>query len=179
MILGLFRRKKSDETIGTLYGAIVAQARNPLFYSDHGVPDTVQGRFEMVVLHAFLVLHRLKEESEDRRELGQALFDLLFLDFDRGLRELGVADTKVPRKIREMGEAFYGRVQAYDEGLASDDENALRQALARNILSDPNGDARVLAAYVRQAAAAFAASPYESFLAGNLPFPTVPKGDRP
>ncbi|MGU9980403.1 ubiquinol-cytochrome C chaperone family protein [Phreatobacter sp. HK31-P] len=177
MILGLFRRKKNDETIGTLYGAIVAQARNPLFYSDHGVPDTMQGRFEMVVLHAFLVLYRLKEESEERRELGQALFDLLFLDFDRGLRELGVADTKVPRKIRQMGEAFYGRVQAYDEGLASGEGGALRDALARNVLADPGRDASALAAYVRQAAAAFAASPYESFLAGNLPFPTVPKGE--
>jgi len=176
MILGLFRRKKHDETIGTLYGAIVAQARNPLFYSAHGVPDTVQGRFEMVVLHAFLMLHRLKEESEERRELGQELFDLLFLDFDRALRELGVADTKVPKKIRQMGEAFYGRVQAYDEGLASDDERALRDALARNVLADPTGDAAVLAAYVRQAAAAFAARPYESFLAGDLPFPTVPRG---
>lgn len=178
MILGLFRRKKHDETIGVLYGTIVAQARNPLFYTDHCVPDTVQGRFEMVVLHAFLMLHRLKEESAERRELGQALFDLLFLDFDRGLRELGVADTKVPKKIRQMGEAFYGRVQAYDEALASGEERALHDALARNVLADPAGDAAVLAAYVRQAVAAFAASPYDSFLAGDLPFPTVPRRER-
>lgn len=178
MILGLFRRKKNDETIGTLYGAIVAQARNPSFYAEHGVPDTVQGRFEMVVLHAFLVLHRLRDESEERRELGQALFDVLFLDFDRGLRELGVADTKVPRKIRQMGEAFYGRVRAYDEALAAGGEGALEQALARNVLAQPDGQARVLAAYVRQAAADLAALPYETLLAGDIVFPAVPRGDR-
>lgn len=178
MILSLFRRKKQDATIETLYGAIVAQARNPLFYRDHGVPDTVQGRFEMVVLHAFLVLHRLKEESEERRQLGQELFDMLFLDFDRGLRELGVSDTKVPKKIRHMGESFYGRVQAYDTALAGGEGETLEGALARNVLADLSGDTRVLAAYVRQAAAALAAHPYESFLAGDIEFPAVPAGGR-
>jgi cytochrome b pre-mRNA-processing protein 3 len=178
MILSLFRRKKQDTTIETLYGAIVAQARNPLFYRDHGVPDTVQGRFEMVVLHAFLVLHRLKEESEERRQLGQELFDMLFLDFDRGLRELGVSDTKVPKKIRQMGEAFYGRVQAYDAALAGGEGESLEAALARNVLAAPSGDTRVLASYVRQAAAALAARPYESFLTGDIEFPAVPTGGR-
>lgn len=178
MILSLFRRKKQDPTIETLYGAIVAQARNPLFFRDHGVPDTVHGRFEMVVLHAFLVLHRLKEESEERRQLGQALFDMLFLDFDRGLRELGVSDTKVPKKIREMGESFYGRVQAYDKALAGGDGETLEAALARNVLADLSADTHVLAAYVRQAAAALAAQPYELFLAGDIAFPAVPPGER-
>lgn len=178
MILSLFRRKKQDATIETLYGAIVAQARNPLFYRDHGVPDTFHGRFEMVVLHAFLVLHRLKEENEERRQLGQALFDILFLDFDRGLREIGVSDTKVPKKIREMGESFYGRVQAYDAALAGGEGETLEAALARNVLADLSGDTRVLAAYVRQAAAALASRPYESFLSGDIEFPSVPAGGR-
>ncbi len=178
MILSLFRRKKQDPTIETLYGAIVAQARNPLFYRDHGVSDTVHGRFEMVVLHAFLLLHRLKEESEERRQLGQALFDMLFLDLDRGLRELGVPDTKVPKKIREMGESFYGRVQAYDTALAGGDGETLEASLARNVLADLSADTHVLAAYVRQAAAALAAQPYESFLAGDIAFPAVPPGER-
>lgn len=176
MILGLFRRKKSEPTIDSLYGTIVAQARQPVFFTDCGVPDTLWGRFEMVVLHAFLVLHRLKGESEERRELGQALFDRLFFDFDRALREVGVSDTKVPRKIREMGEAFYGRVQAYDEALAADDPALLEQALARNVLSRPDADTRRLADYVRRTAAAFAAVPYESFLAGDVAFPPPPEG---
>ncbi len=177
MILGLFRRKKSEPTIDRLYGTIVAQARQPAFFIDCGVSDTLWGRFEMVVLHAFLVLHRLKGESEERRELGQALFDRLFLDFDRGLREVGVSDTKVPRKIREMGEAFYGRVQAYDEALAADDPALLEQALARNVLSRPEADARKLADYVRRTTAAFAVLPYESFLAGDIAFPPPLEGD--
>lgn len=176
MILGLFRRKKSEPTIDSLYGTIVAQARQPVFFTTCGVPDTLWGRFEMVVLHAFLVLHRLKGESEERRELGQALFDRLFLDFDRGLREVGVSDTKVPRKIRQMGEAFYGRVQAYDEALAAEDPGLLEAALARNVLSAPDADTRELAAYVRRTVAHFADIPYESFLAGEVAFPPPPEG---
>ncbi len=92
------------------------------------------------------------------------------------MREVGVSDTKVPRKIREMGEAFYGRVQAYDEALAADDPALLEQALARNVLSRPDADTRRLADYVRRTAAAFAAVPYESFLAGDVAFPPPPEG---
>jgi cytochrome b pre-mRNA-processing protein 3 len=179
MILGLFRRNAREETIGRLYGAIVAQSRNPLFYRDHGVPDTVDGRFEMIVLHLFLVLHRLKEEGEGERQLGQELFDLLFLDFDRALRELGVADTKVPKKIREMGQAFYGRVKAYDEALAAGEGRALEEALARNVLADEEADTAGLASYVRAAAAEIAAMPYARLAAGEIAFPTVPKGPQP
>lgn len=103
---------------------------------------------------------------------------MLFLDFDRGLRELGVSDTKVPKKIRQMGESFYGRVQAYDTALAGGEGETLEGALARNVLADLSGDTRVLAAYVRQTAAALAAHPYESFLAGDIEFPAVPAGGR-
>lgn len=176
MILGLFRRTKRDETIGRLYGAIVAQARAPAFYRDHGVADTVDGRFDMIVLHIFLVLHRLKEEPPERRELGQNLFDLLFLDFDRALRELGVGDLKVPKKIREMGRAFYGRVAAYDAALASSEPGALESAIARNVLADPRADAAQLASYMRAAVADLAALPFETLAAGDIAFPVVPPG---
>jgi cytochrome b pre-mRNA-processing protein 3 len=179
MILGLFRRNTRDATIDRLYGAIVAQAREPAFFREHGVPDTVDGRFEMVVLHVFLVLHRLKAESEERRELGQTLFNLLFADFDRALRELGVADTKVPKKIREMGQAFYGRIKAYDEALAGGEGRALEEALARNVLADETADTAELASYVRAAAAGIAAIPYETLAGGSITFPPVPKGPFP
>lgn len=175
MILGLFRRKKRDETIGTLYGAIVAQARDPAFYRDHGVGDTVTGRFELVTLHVFLLLHRLKEEPEERRQLGQDLFDLFFLDLDRGLRELGVGDTKVPKRIKEMGEAFYGRVKAYDDALADRQSGALGRALARNVIGDEEADASAVAAYVRSAAAELSALPYERLARGEIVFPPVPR----
>lgn len=179
MILGLFRRNARDATIERLYGAIVAQAREPAFFRDHGVPDTVDGRFEMVVLHVFLVLHRLKQESGERRELGQVLFDLLFADFDRALRELGVADTKVPKKIREMSQAFYGRTKAYDEALASGEGQALEEALARNVRADATADTAALASYVRAAAAHIAAIPYATLAGGSITFPPVPKGPQP
>jgi cytochrome b pre-mRNA-processing protein 3 len=175
MILGLFRRKKRDETISTLYGAIVAQARDPAFYRDHGVGDTVTGRFELVCLHVFLLLHRLKEEPEDRRQLGQDLFDLFFLDLDRGLRELGVGDTKVPKRIKEMGQAFYGRVKAYDEALAGRQSDALGRAIARNVLGDEQADAMPMAAYMRAAVAELAALPYERLARGEIVFPPVPR----
>lgn len=175
MILGLFRRNKREATIDSLYGAIVAQARQPVFFRNHGVPDTVDGRFEMVVLHVFLVLHRLKAEGEERRELGQALFDRLFADFDRALRELGVADTKVPKKIRQMGQAFYGRVKAYDEALARDEGRALEDALARNVLANEAADTAALASYVRTAAADIAAIPYATLADGAITFPPVPQ----
>lgn len=176
MIFGLFRRNKGDETIRSLYGAIVAQSRNPAFFRDHGVADTVEGRFEMVVLHIFLVLHRLKEEAPERRELGQALFNLLFFDLDRGLRELGVADTKVPKRIKKMGEAFYGRIKAYDEALASGEPKQLEQAIARNVLGRPDAEVSALAAYVRAAAADLAALPFEHLADGRISFPLVRHG---
>ncbi len=179
MILGLFRRNTHEATIDSLYGAIVAQAREPAFFRAHGVPDTVDGRFEMVVLHVFMVLHRLKAENEERRELGQALFDRLFADFDRALRELGVADTKVPKKIRQMGQAFYGRVKAYDEALASGEAGVLEEALARNVLADATADTAALASYVKAAAAGIAAIPYATLAGGSITFPPVPQGPLP
>jgi cytochrome b pre-mRNA-processing protein 3 len=175
MIFGLFRQKKSDETISGLYGAIVAQARDPAFYRDLGVADTAEGRFEMIVLHVFLVLHRLKEEPEEKRELGQALFGVLFLDLDRGLREMGVGDLKVPKRIRKMGESFYGRVKVYDEALASDDGLALQQAIARNVLGNPGAETSAFAAYVRAASAELAILPFDRIARGELVFPAVPR----
>jgi cytochrome b pre-mRNA-processing protein 3 len=176
MIFGLFRRKKDEETISSLYGAIVAQARSPVFYRDLGVADTAEGRFEMMVLHVFMVLHRLKEEGEERRQLGQSLFNVLFLDLDRGLRELGVGDLKVPKKIRKMGESFYGRVKAYDEALASPDNRALEQALARNVLGKLDAPAGAFASYVRACVVELSALPFERLAAGDVQFPAVPRG---
>src|SRR6266581_6622344 len=114
------------------YGRIVEQAREPGFFIDGGVPDTVDGRFELICLHAFLYLHRLKREQQRAAPLGQWFFDTMFADFDRSLREMGTGDLSVGREIKRMAEAFYGRVAAYENGLAGDD-SVLQPALARNI----------------------------------------------
>ncbi len=113
-----------------LYATVVAQARQPGFYAVHGVPDTVDGRFEMIALHMFLVLRRLKAASEG--EMAQQLFDTMFRDMDRSLREMGAGDLGVGHRVRAMAEGLYGRMAAYEAGLHGDDE-ILAAALRRNV----------------------------------------------
>ncbi len=140
----LFRRSPTPER--SCYEAIVAAARHPVFYADWGVPDTLDGRFDMLALHAFLVLDRLKGMEQAFR---QGLVDELFADMDRSLREMGVGDLSVGKKVRKMAEVFYGRVAAYDIALA-DPGGGLETAIARNVFPDGQ-DApgpRLLAAHV-------------------------------
>src|SRR6266576_5455652 len=118
MIFHLFRGSSWTDTIACLYGMIVAQARAPDFYRIYGVPDTVNGRFEMIVLHAILLLRRLEHEAASVRRLGQGIFDRFCSDMDANLREMGVGDLSVPRKMHGIGEAFYGRKAAYEAALA-------------------------------------------------------------
>lgn len=122
-----FRPSTSPER--SCYEAIVAAARHPVFYADWGVPDTLDGRFDMISLHAFLVLDRLKGTEQVFR---QGLVDALFADMDRSLREMGVGDLSVGKKVRKMAEVFYGRVAAYNQALAAP-HGALEAAIARNV----------------------------------------------
>src|ERR1041385_2265177 len=154
MIPPLFRRP--DPTIAALYGAIVAQARDERFYGPYAVPDTVLGRFDLVVLHVALLLRRLRSGDVATRNLAQGVFDAFCRDMDHNLREMGISDQGVPRQMRRVGEAFYGRAQAYDAALALPDDDALAEALARNVYAGAAGahdTAARLAAYVRAAAA--------------------------
>jgi cytochrome b pre-mRNA-processing protein 3 len=133
MILrNLFARKADAAT--RLYGAIVAAARQEKFYSEMGVPDTLDGRFDMIVLHMFLVLDRLRGGNDKFR---QQLTDVFFADLDRTLREMGVGDLSVSKKIRPMAEAFAGRIKAY--ALADErGETEILGALQRNVYSGEN-----------------------------------------
>jgi cytochrome b pre-mRNA-processing protein 3 len=151
MMFNFFRRARSNHSIASLYGTIVAQARAAPFYRFYGVPDTVNGRFEMVVLHTVLVLRRLESDPVLRR-LGQALFDRFCADMDGSLREMGVGDLAVAPKMRKIGEAFYGRQAAYGAALGGSDPEPLIAALKRNVFSaEPGTDlgAARLATYVR------------------------------
>src|SRR5262249_28721591 len=130
MILPRFRRTPNERTIAALYGAIVAQARLPAFYAGYGVPDTVTGRFDMVVLHVALMVFRLRGPAA-LVALGQGVFDTFCADLDDNLREMGVSDIGVPRQMRKVGEAFYGRARAYEEALAANNDEALATVLAR------------------------------------------------
>ena len=140
-------------TIEAIYGMIVTQAREPLFYRDLGVPDTVNGRFDLLLLHLWMVLRRLKP-LEGGAQLCQALFDRFCEDMDGNLREMGVGDLTVPKRMQAFGEAFYGRSAAYDMALA-DSREALAQALCKNILNGEGIEkARGLAYYAEAAIAA-------------------------
>ena len=137
-------------TIEGIYGMIVTQAREPLFYRDLGVPDTVNGRFDLLLLHLWMVLRHLRG-LPGGVVLSQALFDHFCADMDANLREMAVGDLTVPKKMQKLGEAFYGRAAAYDMAL-SDNAEALAQAINRNVLDGTQIDnARRLAAYVQAA----------------------------
>jgi cytochrome b pre-mRNA-processing protein 3 len=148
-------RAVSRGTIEAIYGMIVTQAREPLFYRDLGVSDTVDGRFDLLVLHLWMVLRRLKS-AEGGTALCQALFDHFCEDMDANLREMGVGDLTVPKRMQAFGEAFYGRSAAYDLAL-SEGLEPLAQALCRNILDGKQIEhARQLAFYAETAIAALA-----------------------
>src|SRR6266404_5923888 len=146
-------RNPSRGTIEAIYGMIVTQAREPLFYRDLGVPDTVNGRFDLLVLHLWMVLRRLKT-IEGGAELSQTLFDGFCDDMDANLREMGVVDLTVPKRMQAFGGAFYGRAAAYDQALTAGEE-PLARALCKNILNGAELEkARQLAFYAGAAIAA-------------------------
>ncbi|MBW7968952.1 ubiquinol-cytochrome C chaperone family protein [Bradyrhizobium sp. BR 10289] len=163
-------RQAPRGTIEAIYGMIVAQAREPIFYRDLGVPDTVDGRFDLLLLHLWLLLRRLRA-AEGATGLSQALFDRFCEDMDDNLREMGIGDQTVPKRMRAFGEAFYGRVQAYDQAVEAGGE-ALAAAICKNILNGTGIDhARRLAAYARAADADLARADEATLLCASFKFP--------
>jgi cytochrome b pre-mRNA-processing protein 3 len=157
-------------TIEAIYGTIVTQAREPLFYRGLGVPDTVDGRFDLLLLHLWMVLRRLRPVS-NAGGLAQALFDRFCEDMDANLREMGVGDLAVPKRMQAFGEAFYGRSAAYDQAVAADGDG-LAPAIGKNVLDGRDPDnARRLAAYAETAMAALAAQDDAALLGGSMSFP--------
>jgi len=174
MILRRFRSNPSDRNIRDLYGMIVAQARLPEFYSGYGVPDTLQGRFDLIVLHLVLMLERLDAGASGAdRGLGQKLFDVFCSDLDANLREMGVGDLAVPKRMRAFGEAFYGRQAAYHAAFSEPDDRELEKALTRNIFegTDIVPGAVRLARYARTALRQFELQDERALLRGEIVFP--------
>lgn len=158
------------------YIALIAQARNPFFYKACAVPDTLDGRFEMIVLHLFLFSRRLKEEAQGNAsaQLWQQLLELFFADMDQNLRQIGVGDLGVSRRIRHMSEALFGRMAAYEKSLG--DTTALREALGRNVYGKEAAPPEALALlirYVTDSVAALKAQPEDAVLQGELRWGTV------
>jgi len=171
----IFRRWfKSDAhraEVRGVYDAIVAQARQPALYASLVVPDTVSGRFDMIVLHAFLVLERLRQAGEPAASFAQALTDEIFLDMDRSLREMGVGDLSVAPKLRRMAEVFHGRLKAY-RAAGQGGDGAFAAALRRNVYAgeDEGGYAERLAGYAEAAGCAVAALAPEDIMGGHVDF---------
>ena len=168
-------RSEAKRATERLYAAIVAQSRLPAFYADLGVPDTPTGRFEMIVLHMFMVLERLGPSAE---RLSQTLTEAFVADVEGALREMGIADITVPKRMHAMAGAFFGRMLAYREA-AAEHGDALAQAIARNVFADAgaerptDGPAR-LAAYVRDSVVTLADCPDATLRGGASTFGTVP-----
>jgi cytochrome b pre-mRNA-processing protein 3 len=169
-----FRRNRARRTIAALYGTIVAQARDPIFYRDLGVADSLEGRLDLLMLHVILVLRRLERGGPALAALDQELFAHFCRDMDGNLREMGVGDLAVPKRMQRIGEAFYGRRAVYDRALAESAGAGLAATLQRNVFGGAAGGsaaARVLALYVRQAEAQLAAQDAAALAAGTLAFP--------
>ncbi|MGB9153864.1 MAG: ubiquinol-cytochrome C chaperone family protein [Alphaproteobacteria bacterium] len=164
-------RPIASPEIAALYGVCVAQARQPFFYADLHAPDTVDGRFDLLIAHVLLVIQRLQAHPKET----QQLFDILFADMDKNLRELGVSDIRISKKMKPLLSAFYGRAKVYEEALAKTDET-LADALRRNIYGATPAapdDVQRLTAYIRSAHAALAAQKTDDLLSGEMSFPSV------
>jgi len=172
-LFGLRRRDPHEQAGFRLYGAAVAAARTPRFYAVLGVPDTLDGRFDMVGLHVFLLIDRLRRATPPGPALAQSVFDAMFSDMDVNLREMGVGDLTVGKRVRAMWEAFHGRCAAYEGPLEAADEVGLAAAIARNVwrgAAPPPGAAEALARAARRQQLHLAAQPMAAFEAGAAAF---------
>ena len=175
MVFG-FRRRRFERAGFSLYARAVSAARAPFLYRDLGVPDTLDGRFDLVGLYAFLLVRRLEAEPPAGHHLAQAVFDAMFSDMDVTLRELGVGDLSVGKRVKAMWEAFHGRARAYEAALgAADDaaiDAALGTALARNVWrgSPPAGGPAALARLVRAEDRHLAGQALAGLAAGDVGF---------
>jgi cytochrome b pre-mRNA-processing protein 3 len=171
----MFKPRPARAAGEALYGAAVRQARQPGFYGAIGAPDTAEGRFELYSLHVVLLLHRLKGEGAAAADAAQALFDAYVGALDNALREMGVGDLTVPKNMRRLGGAFYGRATQYDPILANRDRDALVLLLGRTVFEGTeNGACGKLADYVMAAAASLADEPLEAVLKARITWPAVP-----
>jgi cytochrome b pre-mRNA-processing protein 3 len=173
----LFSRKRlhSEEIVIAVYETIVAAARQPLLYSAWNVPDSALGRFESLSLHMILFLHRTQNASDASKSLAQEVVEEFFKDVDHSLRELGIADAGVPKRMKKLAKMFYGRAASYDAALNENDMAALSQALLRNIKPDVSEwpDAINLATHVFNIRDLLATQTDTAIEAGKLTFPVL------
>ncbi len=174
MIWPFTRRSSTPDEVLAVYNAIVAQSRQDVFYTSLDVPDTVTGRFNVICVHMCVVFRRLRGDAGSKA-FAQNLFDCFFRDMDRSLRELGVTDVGIPKRIEQMGELFYGLLEKVTEAVNSGDDNALTEVLNRNLYDETNAEAaEKLAHYMRTLMNRLDAQATETIRAG-----TIDLGDTP
>lgn len=176
----LFRRRPAYDAGTALYRAAAAQAREPAFYRDAHAPDTVEGRFELYMIHVILIAMRLRGRGRAAGETSQVMFDAFLRGLDDAMREMGVGDLSVGKKMRRLGEAFYGRAKRYDELVGDPVELAamVRRTLYAEVEgADADAGAVAVAAYAARAHAELQAQPIEGLMRGEAHFPVFAAGD--
>ena len=174
----LFGKNPHARSIESLYGKIMAHTRNPAFCTRLKVPDTLDGRFDLLALHVFLVVRRIKDE-EGAGELARQLPEKMLAEIDRALREHGISDMGVPRRVKTMGRAFLGRATAYENALNSGDMKKLEDVLRRNLFSDAEPGQDIIgefAGYVVATGAHLGELAYDDISAGSISFPEAGGG---
>jgi cytochrome b pre-mRNA-processing protein 3 len=180
-MFGIFKKKDKFGPLAViLYDKMLARTRMPIFYERYGVPDTIFGRFDLLCIHAFLVIDRLYEEGHDGRRAAQSFFDHMFRETDRNLRELGVGDLGVPKQIKRLMKGFKGRALAYREAMESDNPDDLSEVLHRNLYG--MGDDRAepehviqIASYMHECAFALGTTEAEDIFKGDIVLPMIPE----
>jgi cytochrome b pre-mRNA-processing protein 3 len=163
-----FVRRNRLAPIERLHDGIAALARDPVLFTRHGIADTFEGRFELLALHLALVLRRLAMLPAPAADVAQDLTDVAFRRLDQGLREIGIGDVAVPRRMKTLAKAFYGRASAYHAALDSSDPKFLAEALRRNVFAGGEGDAEGLASAVTRTARQLEALDLEAILAADF-----------
>jgi cytochrome b pre-mRNA-processing protein 3 len=162
VIFNIFKPRQKHDAPLLLLERVTAASRAPGLYTGAGVPDTFEGRFESLALHAFLVMRRLRELPDPAAAVAQEFVDHLFAHLDQGLRQSGIGDLGVPKRMKKMAQGFYGRIDAYDAAVESDDRSELEAALRRNVTGDT--DAGALADYVLATGASLAVCSLDDIL---------------
>jgi cytochrome b pre-mRNA-processing protein 3 len=174
MIFGLFKKKSGNIAIvERQYALLTAAARQPFLYTDLDVPDTVMGRFEMLSAILILYFRRTRASARPGQEIAQAIVDAFFEDVDHSIRELGVGDAGVPKKMKKLAGMFYGRLESYAAALDKSDGEALAAALRRNFHPEVEGGPTMegLAAYLSTVEAALSGAPEDAVETGQLRIP--------
>lgn len=176
LLFGWLKKKdRKHASAVDLYTAMVTQARQPEFYSKLGVADTKEGRFDLILVHAFILFRRLKAEDGDK-DLAQEVFDVMFADLDQNMREMGIGDVGILKRIRKMSDSYHGRIVAYEEGMQSGAAE-LAAALDRNLYADTDvRDEQLMAVvgYVHDALTLLEQQTLSEIQNGKVRFPDVP-----